>query len=144
MTNIQTLKSLTQITYDSVDGYRKATEVAKSPALKRALEARREKRSATLAALNSGLQELGEEPITSTSMKGDAHQLFMEITEAVKNGDSAAANRVEEGEDYLAEQFRIALDTTEFDAQTKGWVTTALAEISEGERFGDMIEKQYA
>lgn len=144
MTNIDILKSLTQTTYDSVQGYRKAADVAKSPALKRALETRQEKRAMTLSTLNSGLQELGETPITNASITGKVHQMFLTITDAFETGDEAAAERVEEGEDYIAGQFRDALNDNDLDAKVKGWVSTAYTEVSEGERFGDMIEKQYA
>ncbi len=144
MTNINILKSLTQTTYDSVEGYRKAADVAKSPALKRALETRQQKRAMTLSTLNSGLQELGVQPITDVSVSGKVHQMFLKITDALETGDEAAAERVEEGEDYIAEQFRIALNDNDLEARVKGWVSTAYTEVSEGERFGDMIEKQYA
>ncbi len=144
MTNINILKSLTQTTYDSVEGYRKAADVAKSPALKRALETRQQKRAMTLSTLNSGLQELGVQPITDVSVSGKVHQMFLKITDALETGDEAAAERVEEGEDYIAEQFRDALNDNDLEAKVKGWLSTAYTEVSEGERFGDMIEKQYA
>lgn len=144
MTNIELLKSLTQTTYDSVEGYRKAAETAKSPALKRALETRREKRAETLSMLNSGLVELDESPITEASASGTVHQMFLKITDAFENGDEAAAERVEEGEDYIADQFRDALENNDVDQKIKGWIESAYSEIKVGERFGDMIEKQYA
>ncbi len=144
MTNIDTLKSLTQLTYDSVEGYRKAAEKATSPALTRALDQRREKRAQTLAMLNSGLQEFGEEAIISTSVKGTIHQTWLNITDAFESGDEAATERVEEGEDFLAEQFENALKDESVDSRVRPMIETAYQDVRVGERFGDMIEKQYA
>ena len=60
-----------------------------------------------------------------------------------ENGDEAAAERVEEGEDYLKGKFESALEDDDLDAQSRSVVQQCYAEISEGERFGDMIDKQF-
>lgn len=144
MANTNTLKTLTQTTYDSVEGYRSAMEKAESPQLKQALERRYNERGQTLNQLNSKLQQFGEDPITSASMSGQVHQAFLSISETLEGGDEAAAERVEEGEDYIAGQFRDALNDEQLDAQLKPVIQSAYNEISAGERFGDMIERQYA
>lgn len=144
MQNINTLKSLTQTTYDSVEGYRKAIDKAESPALKSALERRLNSREQTLSKLNSALESNGEQRITSTSVAGSAHQTFMSIADAFENGNEAAVERVEEGEDYIAGEFRDALNDNEWDASVRTVVQQAAQEVFEGERFSDMLEKQYA
>lgn len=138
-----TLRNLTQTTYDSVEGYRKAAEKADSPALKKALNERLQKRAETLATLNAELTRLGAEPVNSGTPQGAAHRLWVDITDAFSNGDEAAAERVEEGEDHLAGQFKDALDGQDLDPAEREVVQRCYAEIREGERFGDMIEKQY-
>lgn len=144
MQNIDTLKSLTQTTYDSVEGYRRAIDKADSPALKSALERRLNSREQTLSRLNSTLDACGEGRITSTSMSGATHQTFMSIADAFENGNEAAVERVEEGEDYIAGQFRDALNDNQFDSSVLTVVQQAAQEVCEGERFSDMLEKQYA
>ncbi len=146
MTNITTLKSLTQTTYDSVEGYRKAIDKADSPALKSALERRLNSRIETLNTLNRALEANGEKRIDTVSMTGTAHQTFMSIAEAFSNSNEAAIERVEEGEDYLAEQFRDALndDGETLDSSFRMVIEQAYREVREGERFSDMLEKQYA
>ncbi|AWW74379.1 hypothetical protein CD351_08065 [Erythrobacter sp. KY5] len=144
MTNISTLKSLTQTTFDSVEGYRKAVDKADSPALKDALNRRLTSREQTLSKLNSALESNGEERITSSSMTASTHQTFMSIADSFENGNEAAVERVEEGEDYIAGQFRDALEDDDLDASFRSLIQQTYQEISEGERFSDMLEKQYA
>ena len=138
-----TLKSLTETTYDSVEGYRKAAEKADSPALKTALNQRREKREQTLTTLNAELTRQGTDSVTSGTAQGAAHRLWADITDMFERGDEAAAERVEEGEDHLLGQFKDALDSQDLAPGEREIVQQCYAEISEGERFGDMIEKQY-
>tara|TARA_B100000678_G_C18161221_1_gene483113 strand:- start:555 stop:983 length:429 start_codon:yes stop_codon:yes gene_type:complete len=135
-----TLRNLTETTYDSVEGYRKAAEKADSPALKTALNQRREKREQTLTTLNAELTRQGSEPVTSGTAQGAAHRLWVDITDMFERGDEAAAERVEEGEDHLAGEFKDALDGQDLDPAERDIVQRCYVEISEGERFGDMIE----
>ncbi|GMN02858.1 PA2169 family four-helix-bundle protein [Erythrobacter sp. MTPC3] len=147
MTNTtEKLKKLTQTTFDSVEGYRKAAEKAESPALKQALERRTGQRQNTLNKLNEALMAGGENAVTSSSTMGQMHQTFLNVTESFSNGDEAAAERVEEGEEYLADQFRDVLEDDEngLDGSTRMIVQNAYSEIREGERFGEMLETQYS
>ncbi|MCK0128664.1 PA2169 family four-helix-bundle protein [Erythrobacter sp. F6033] len=148
MTNtVETLKELTQTTFDSVEGYRKAAEKSESPALTRALEQRVGMRQQTLSKLNTALTNHGEEAISEVSMTGSAHQTFLTITEAFSDGDEAAVERVDEGEEYIAQKFRDALnddDIQSMDMSVRTLLQDAYAEISKGEKFADMLEDQYA
>ncbi|MBV7259701.1 PA2169 family four-helix-bundle protein [Erythrobacter crassostreae] len=145
--NIEILKSLTQTTFDSVEGYRKAAEHSDSRALTTALEQRADMRAQTLAKLNNGLQMHGEKPIVSVSMTGSVHQTFLKITEAISGGDKAAVERVDEGEEYIAEKFRDVLtdeDVADMDLSVRTLIQDAYNEISKGEKFANMLEEQYA
>ncbi|MGB3807173.1 MAG: PA2169 family four-helix-bundle protein [Erythrobacter sp.] len=144
MKNISKLKDLTQTTYDSVKGYRKAIEKADSPALRSALDQRLSRRQQTLAKLNTALTNNGEKTINDASMTGSAHQLFTSIADAFESDDEAAVERVEEGEDYISGQFRDALKDDDIDAALRPIIEDAYSEIRDGERFSDMLEKQYA
>ncbi|KZY54929.1 hypothetical protein A3736_12665 [Erythrobacter sp. HI0063] len=136
-------KSLADTTFDSVEGYRKAHEKAKSAQLKQALQQRLEKRQQTLGVLNAQLERQGDELVTKGTATGGLHRLWVDITDLFENGDEAAAERVEEGEDYIKDKFEKALEGDDLEAGERAIVQQCLAEISEGERFGDMIEKQY-
>lgn len=141
--NTTTLESLTDTTYDSVEGYRKAAEKAESPHLKQALNDRCQKRQKTLDMLNAELQRCGGELVTKGTVTGELHQMWMGITDMFENGDEAAAERVEEGEDYLKGKFEAALDEDDLDTQQRAVIQQCYAEVKEGERFADMLEKQY-
>lgn len=144
MNNIDLLKDLTQTTFDSVEGYRKAAEKAEDLAIRRAFERRAEQRSRILEKMNNALQAKGEEPITSMSVAGSVHQTFLKITEAFSDSTEAAIERVEEGEDYIAEKFEDALKRDDLDAETRSLLEFAFRDIREGERFSDMLEERYA
>ena len=137
------IETLTDTTYDSVHGYQKAAEVADSPQLKQALQQRGQQRQKTLDALNAEVTRLGGELVTKGTVTGELHQMWAHITNLFENGDEAAAERVEEGEDYIKGKFESALESDDLDPQSRAVVQQCYAEICEGEQFGDMIEKQY-
>lgn len=137
------LETLIDTTYDSVEGYRKASETAKSPELKRILSEQAARRQTTLDALNAELTRLGGNLVTKGTATGGLHRLWMDITNLFENADKAAVERVEEGEDYLAEKFEEALKATDLDPTTRSVIQTALSEIREGERMTDRLSDQY-
>ena len=141
--NTTALETLIDTTYDSVEGYRKASETAKSPELKRILSDQAAKRQKTLDALNSELTRLGGNLVTKGTATGGLHRLWLDLTNLFESGDKAAVERVEEGEDYLAGKFEEALKATDLDPTTRSVIQTALAEVREGERLNDRLEEQY-
>ncbi|MDG5749632.1 PA2169 family four-helix-bundle protein [Qipengyuania sp. XHP0211] len=138
-----TFKSLADTTFDSVEGYRKAAEKADSPQLKQALNQRLQQREQTLRQMNAELERQGDELVTKGTMTGEAHQMFASISDMFESGDEAAAERVEEGEDYIKNKFQEAIESDQLEAQERAVVEQCYNEICEGEQFGDMIEKQY-
>ena len=144
MNKIDTLQSLTQTTYDSVEGYRKAIETAESPAIKSALQHRLSSREKTLEMLNSSLESNGGDRVNSTSATASAHQMFMSIADAFEDSNEAAIERVEEGEDYIAGQFKDALEDNDIEPAFRSVIETAYQDVREGERFSDMMEREYA
>ena len=137
-----TFKSLVDTTYDSVEGYRTAAEKAESPQLQQQLQQRAQQREQTLQQMNAELQRQGDDLVTKGTMTGEAHQMFASIANAFQDGDSAAANRVEEGEDYIKNKFSEALEGGQLEASERSVVQSAYDEICQGERFGDRIEQQ--
>lgn len=143
MSNTTLLETLTDTTYDSVEGYRKAAEKANNPALKQALSERCQKREQTLSALNSELQRCGGNLVTKGTATGELHQMWLGITSLFESDDEAAAERVEEGEDYIKGKFETALKEDDIDLQQRSVIQQAYAEICDGERFADSIAKQF-
>ena len=141
--NSTAFKSLPDTTFDSVEGYRKAHEKAKSTQLKQTLQQRLDKRLQTLGTLNAQLERQGDELVTKGTATGGLHRLWVDITDLFESGDEAAAERVEEGEDYLKEKFEAALKDDDLEPGERAVVEQCFAEIQEGERFGDMVAKQY-
>ena len=138
-----TFKSLTDTTFDSVEGYRQASEKADSAQLKQALAQRMQQREQTLQRMNGQLQQQGDELVTKGTLTGEAHQLWQSITSAFGSSDESVAERVEEGEDYIKNKFETALKDDELEPQERQIVQQCYDDICKGERFGDMISKQY-
>ncbi len=136
-------QTLTDTVYDSVEGYRKAHEKANDPSLKAALSERLMKRERTLAAMKAVMARNGEELMTKGTVTGDLHRMWMGIADLFENGDEAAAERVEEGEDYLKKKFEAALEHDNLDAIERDAIASAYNEICEGERFGNAIAAQH-
>ena len=137
------LKTLTDTTFDSVEGYKRAAEKADSPQLKQVLNEQATKRQALVAKMNAELERRGEELVTKGTTAGKLHQLWVEASNLFENGDEAATERVEEGEDYLARKFEEALKKDDLDPQERMLIEAGYAEVKEGERLTDMLEKQY-
>jgi len=137
------LQSLTQTAVDSVKGYENAAQVAKSPELKQILTQAASRRQQVVDQLNQELVRLGGQAQTTGSAMGGAHRIWTQISDAFGSGDEQAAERVEEGEDYIEEQFRDALDDGDFSPQTLEVVRRAYDQIKEGERLADQLEQQY-
>lgn len=137
------LETLTDTVYDSVEGYRKAADTAKTPALKKILTEQAAKRQGTLDKLNAELQRVGGNLVTKGTMTGEVHQLWLSLTGLFENGDEAATERVEEGETYLTKKFEEALEGDLLDVGSKAVVTAALTEIREGKRMAEQLENAY-
>lgn len=138
-----TLETLLDTTYDSVEGYRKAASLAKSPALKQVLDAQAARRQQSLDSLNTELVRIGGTLVTKGTMTGSLHRLWVDLTAMFESGDDAAVGRVEEGEDYLAGKIDEALEHTDLDPQTRAVIEHVRAEVREGERLADRLERQY-
>jgi uncharacterized protein (TIGR02284 family) len=138
-----TLKSLVETTFDSLEGYRKAAETANSPQLKGLLMQQAQKRQATLDTLNQELVRVGGDLVTSGTTAGGLHRLWVDITSMFEKGDEAAAERVEEGEDYLSKKFEEALKEQDLEPAARAAIERAYLEVKEGERLTDQLAHQY-
>jgi uncharacterized protein (TIGR02284 family) len=137
------LRSLVQTTIDSAEGYDRAAEHAKAPELKRVLRDAAAKRRQLVADLNAELVRLGGERQERGSTSGAAHQIWTRISTAFKDKDEAAAERVEEGEDYIEKKFREALDNKDWEPATLRVLQQAHAQVKEGERLTDRLKERY-
>lgn len=137
------LRSLTRTAIDSAEGYALAGEHARSHHLKNVLNEAAARRLRVVAQLNEELVRLGHEPEKRGTGLGSLHHVWVRATEAFRDGDEAAAERVEEGEDYIEGKFREALASDAFDAETRQLVERVHAAIVEDERMADRLADQY-
>jgi uncharacterized protein (TIGR02284 family) len=141
---VSILKSLVRTTVDSAEGYALAGEHAGSHHLKNILNEAAARRLRMVAELNEELVRLGEEPEKNGSGPGALHHVWTRITESFRSGDAAAADRVEEGEDYIEAKFRKALTADDLAAETREVIARVHAQIVEGERMTDRLAEQYS
>lgn len=135
------LETLIDTVYDSIVGYKRAGEAARSDAVRSAFAAQAERRQGTLDRLNQELARQGGEVMTRGTMAGGLHRVWLKVTELFVNDDKAAIDRVEEGEDYLAGKFETALEETDLEPQTRSVIEQALKEIRQGERLADQLSR---
>ena len=136
------LKTLTDTTFDSVEGYRRAADKAQSPQIKSTLMQQADKRQQLVDQMNAELERRGEELVTKGTTAGKLHQFWVEATNLFESGDEAAVERVEEGEDYLAKKFEEALEMDNLDPQERSLIEIGYAQVKEGERLTDMLDAQ--
>lgn len=141
-TNRTVLESLIDTVHDSIEGYRKAAEIANAPHIKQAFTEQMGRRQQTLDTLNNELVRVGGELVTKGTLTGELHRMWISITDLFGTDDKTAVERVEEGEDYLAKKFEEALEHTDLDAQTRSVIQQAHAEIKQGERLADRLSIQ--
>lgn len=133
------LETLIDTVYDSLSGYRNASDAADSQAVKSAFANQIERRQSTLDMLNQELVRQGGELVTKGTMAGGLHQVWLKVTELFQSGDRAAIDRVQEGEDYLSGKFETALEETDLDSQTRAIIQRALTEIRQGEQLAEQL-----
>ena len=137
------LETLTDTAIDSLRGYELAAERAKSPELKRILTEQAGKRRKTVDMLKAEVTRQGGSLTTKGTVTGDLHRIWVKVADLFQSGDAAAAESVEEGEDYISKKFWNALDKGDLDPQVRAVVQRAYDEIIEGERLTDRLEDQY-
>ena len=133
------IETLIDTVYDSLNGYRNASDAADSQAVKSAFANQMERRQSTLDMLNQELVRQGGELVTKGTMAGGLHQVWLKVTELFQSGDRAAIDRVQEGEDYLTGKFETALEETDLDSQTRAIIQRALTEIRQGEQLAEQL-----
>lgn len=142
-TTVSSLESLVKTTIDSAVGYERAAETAKTAGLKTILLEQAQKRRRLVSELNAELVRIGGTAQERGSTAGALHHVWTRMADAFGNGDEAATERVEEGEDYIEKKFREALDEKDWDPQTRQLLVRAHGEIAAGEELTDRLEKQY-
>ena len=143
MADTQALKDLTQATYDTLEAYRRAHDMAHTEALRRTLEDRISARVRTVNMLNEALAERQGGKIDHTSAPAQAAEVFRSIGEALQDGDEAAAHRIENAEQDLYDRYDSALAGDEFEGSLRSIVESAAREVREGESVSHVLERQY-
>ncbi len=142
-TDASTLQTLTDTAIDSVKGYREAATRATDAALKQKLLQQADKRQRTVDQLNQEITRLGGQPRTTGSTAGAAHRAWTGLADAIGDRNENAAERVEEGEDYIAEKFEEVIEDGSLSPASLEVVRSAYAEIKEGERLTDALAEAY-
>lgn len=142
-TTTSNLETLIKTAIDSAEGYERASETANSAGLKQILRDQAAKRRRLISELNAELTRIGGQTQESGSASGAAHHVWTRLTEAFANGDEAATERVEEGEDYIEKKFKEALEKQDWDPRTREVLQRAHSELEEDEQLTDRLEEQY-
>lgn len=132
-------KSLVDTTYDSVEGYDKVIDKATDPRLKSELEKLLANRKDTLAQLNAELEKQGDELVTKGTATGALHRAWIDIAGLFEDGDENAAERLSEGESFLASKFEEALESGVMSTSEEEVVKSALQNIRASEQIAKSL-----
>ena len=108
-----TLKNLVQILHDGQEGFRKASEDVKDPALKQVFSRFSLQRSKFAGELEAELLTLGEEDPQNegTTLSGKIHRGWIDLKAALTKGDNhAVLAEAERGEDAAVAAYKKALE----------------------------------
>lgn len=97
----------------------------------------------TVEMLNAEVSCLGGPTRTDGSAAGAAHRAWLSLADAVGDKNGNAAERVEEGEDYICEKLKEAIDDGTLSPPSLAVVQKAYQEIQEGERVTNVLEEAY-
>lgn len=107
--SINALNGLVEITLDSAEGYRVASQDTTNPRFKTLFAERAQSRRQIVAALQAEVRHLGGSPQDDGTVLGAAHRVFLNLKNLVDDSDQAIVNEVESGEDHIKEKYEAVL-----------------------------------
>jgi uncharacterized protein (TIGR02284 family) len=117
--NRTVLNSLLRTTIDSIDGYRKAADVAGGGAVASMFRQFADDRLEAADLLRAQVQRLGGAPEDDGSLLAGAHRAFLELRTYVQSDRKAAILEVERGEDFIKSRYEDALDDGALEPQVR-------------------------
>lgn len=131
--DIDLLNTLIATTLDSMKGFRESAEESKNPSHQQFFREMSQERSQIASDLQAHVRSLGGEPRTESSTAGAAHRTWVNIKNAITGGDEkAVVNEVENGEDYIKEKFKKALEDDKISPETRGVLEKCMTSIRKG------------
>lgn len=127
---VETLNSLIETTLDSANGYRHAADSADAPRFQTMFRERAEKRLAIVRELQGEVRTFGGDPKDDQSLAGKAHNVFVDIKNALTAGDDKSViDEVERGEDFIKDKYERALKAPDLAPSAQETVRRAYAQI---------------
>ena len=128
-----TLNTLIGTLIDSIQGYQKAAADTSNSRFAEMFNARAQERQQVLTRLQAAVARMGGNPEDDGTTAGAAHRGWMNLKEAVLGqDDETIVKTVEEGEDYLKNQFEAALETADLPAEARMAVEEAWTSVKAG------------
>lgn len=139
--DIEALNSVTETLIDSQKGYAKCCEVVEdSYALRSNFQERAQKRLNLVEEFQAEVRALGGEPEDTGSVAGKAHRAWTSFTTIFSDDEKAAAEAIDDGEEFLADKIESVLEKQTFQPRTRALLQKAYVDAREGERFADALE----
>ena len=128
-----TLNTLIGTLIDSIEGYQKAAADTTNARFAEMFNARAQERQQVLTTLQATVARLGGNPEDDGTTAGAVHRGWMNLKEAVLGQDEETiVKTVEEGEDYLKNKFKAALDNVDLPAEARAAVEEAWTSVKAG------------
>lgn len=130
--DITVTNSLIQTTFDSMKGYREASEDTDGQRAAFFCDMADE-RSKVASQLQAHVAKLGGDPEDDSSVTASAHRGFMNLKQAVMGSDEkAVVQEVERGEDYIKEKYETALQDGDLSAETRQEIQQCQQSVQQG------------
>jgi uncharacterized protein (TIGR02284 family) len=140
--DIDVLNSVAKTLIDSRKGYETCYKAVKdSYALKSNFQERAQRRLLLVEEFQSAVKTLGGEPTTTGSVVGKAHRAWTSFTTIFADDEKAAAEALDDGEEFLANKIEGRLDDAGLLPSTRELLKKAYADACDGERFADALDK---
>ncbi|MGJ8558806.1 MAG: PA2169 family four-helix-bundle protein [Litorimonas sp.] len=140
--DIDVLNTVTKTLIDSRKGYETCYKaVEDSYALKSNFQERAQRRRLLVEEFQAAVSALGGEPTDTGSVIGKVHRAWTSFTTVFADDEKAAAEALDDGEEFLAEKIENRLEETGLLPSTRELLKKAHADARDGERFADALEK---
>jgi|SRR5690554_1134338 len=139
--NIEVLQDVAAKLIDSCKGYQMCADIVKdNSALKSEFMQRKTSRDLLVNEFQAKIAALGGEIKDSGSATGALHRGYTKFLNVFKDDREAAADALDEGEEYLAEYIEHKRDKDGLTSESLALLNKAHASALEGERFADFLD----
>lgn len=138
--SVSVLEDVLRTLVDSVDGYEKAAEIAERPQLVEFFNNRAASRKSMVENVRAQIAQFGGTAEKDGSLLAQGHRLFLTIRHTLQNDDKAAIEAVDNGERFLREKVKNAVNDNHLAASSRSILREHLTVLEADARAIEHLE----